>query len=144
MSSMNNRWQPLSEVNIPSIENAGFTEDVIIRNIWKSDIGPIRKLQGYLIRKKNGEKKYILGAFIVIGKSREADYQINGNNAISREHARIFRDGETFMIEDLDSLNHTYVSGEMLSEKKHLSDGDVVKLADEEFVFKIEEEFINV
>lgn len=141
---MHNRWKPLSELNIPPIKHQGFAEDVIIRDIWKSEPEAIRRLKGCLIRKKTGEKQYISEDCIVVGKSREADYQIAGNNSISRKHARISKNDRTFIIEDLESMNHTYVSGEMVNGKKELMDGDVIRLANEEFIFEIKEEFIKV
>lgn len=142
-NTMNNRWKPLSELNIPPIKHQGFAEDVIIRDIWKSEPETIRRVKGCLIRKKTGEKKYISEGCIVVGKSIEADYQIVGNNAISRRHARILRDGETFAIEDLSSKNHTYVSEEMINGRKELTDGDVIRLANEGFVFEIKAELVK-
>jgi len=49
---------------------------------------------------------------------------------VSRQHARIFADGDQVFIEDLDSANHTYVNGqELIPQTPHpLNDGDEVRL----------------
>ncbi len=66
---------------------------------------------------------------LVIGRdAREADVVIEGNKSISRKHCRLFRDGDTCFVEDLDSANHTYLNGEMLTLPMPLQEGDVLKL----------------
>lgn len=143
MEVKNERWKPLSEVSIPPVENKGFMCDVIIRNVGKPCVQTIKKLKGCLIREKTGEKKYISDGSITVGKSINADYQIDGNNAISRKHARVLAKNGSFYIEDLGSRNHTYVSGELINEIKELFNGVSIRLANEEFVFAIEEEVVE-
>lgn len=46
---------------------------------------------------------------------------------VSRIHAEIVKDGRTFRIKDLGSLNGTYLNGELMSEKE-LVDGDEVQI----------------
>ena len=76
----------------------------------------------------------------VIGKSANADYRIHGNDAISRAHIRINTEEECFTLEDLDSLNKTYIDGEEIHEPVRMEDGQMFQMADEEFCFYIEEE----
>lgn len=63
----------------------------------------------------------------VIGRSTEADVQLQGPN-ISRQHARVFRDpmGQ-WMIRDMDSRNGTYVNGERVAERSLIA-GDVFRI----------------
>lgn len=49
------------------------------------------------------------------------------NQAVSGHHAKIILNNNTFVIEDLNSLNGTYLNGEMVS-KSELYDGDVITL----------------
>lgn len=76
-----------------------------------------------------------------IGKANDmADAQIN-SQTISRLHARIYEENRvnhTYLIEDLNSTNGTYVNYKRLEPyRKHpLSIGDIVCFADEEFCFK--------
>jgi hypothetical protein len=46
---------------------------------------------------------------------------------VSRHHARVLRDAAGFLIEDLNSLNGTYVNRRRV-ERHHLSDGDEVQI----------------
>ena len=57
---------------------------------------------------------------------RKADNTICIDNlAVSGHHARIFKAGDWFLIEDLDSLNGTFVNGKMIKESP-LKNGDEV------------------
>jgi pSer/pThr/pTyr-binding forkhead associated (FHA) protein len=58
---------------------------------------------------------------------------------LSRRHAHIFLRNENLYIEDLGSTNGTYVSGARLDEHAHpLSNGDVIALGGECFVYRVE------
>lgn len=94
----------------------------------------------YLIR-VNTEERIMLGKVTFkIGKaSRGVDYTVSGNGAISRQHAVISqRDGVCY-IKDNKSTNHTYVNGRMVEDgvEEILTHDSMIKLGDEEFLFKI-------
>lgn len=94
----------------------------------------------YLMRNKNNEKIPLNKPVFRIGKERSyVDYFIGDNPAISRSHVNIIsRDGEFFVM-DTNSTNHTFVNGNMIqsnSEMK-LNHGDKVRLANEDFDFKL-------
>jgi pSer/pThr/pTyr-binding forkhead associated (FHA) protein len=61
---------------------------------------------------------------ITIGRKSDNDISID-NLAVSGHHARIFKAGDWFLIEDLDSLNGTFVNGKMIQESP-LKNGDEV------------------
>ena len=96
--------------------------------------------KAYMIRISTNERINIERDGFVIGKSSKADYRIHGNDAISREHIRINMDGCRFLLEDLDSLNKTYVNGEEIHAPVEMENGQIFKMADEEFCFYIEKE----
>jgi phosphoserine phosphatase RsbU/P len=50
--------------------------------------------------------------------------------SISRQHARIVRDADSFFIEDLNSLNGTYVNGQRINGRLRLRDEDRIRLYD--------------
>lgn len=64
----------------------------------------------------------------VIGRGEECDLVLN-DRAISRQHARITRQGDVFFVEDLGSKNGTWLNGEPLSAAERLRDGDRIQLA---------------
>ena len=94
----------------------------------------------HLIRLKNNEKIQLNKPVFRIGKEKSyVDYFIGDNTAISRSHANfITREGKYF-VTDTNSTNHTYVNGTMVpsNAETQLSDGDKVRLANEEFEFKL-------
>lgn len=101
---------------------------------------PAQMIAPHLIRKKNKEKISLNKPVFRIGKERSyADYFIGDNTAISRSHANfITREDEYFVI-DTNSTNHTFVNGIMIQSNVETSikHGDVVRLANEEFEFRL-------
>jgi pSer/pThr/pTyr-binding forkhead associated (FHA) protein len=53
---------------------------------------------------------------IIIGRDSGNDIQID-NEAVSREHARIIRGPNFYLIEDLNSTNGTFVNGKKINKK---------------------------
>jgi len=49
-----------------------------------------------------------------------------GDDGVSRKHARIFQEGTTYLIEDTESANGTFVQGQRVS-RQVLRDGDVIQ-----------------
>lgn len=104
---------------------------------------PKKKLRGYLYRKSSNEKIEVDKPRFCIGKSRNnVDYCIGGNPSISRLHAAVVRQGDLYYIQDMNSLNHTYVNDRMLKEGQNavLENGTEIRLSDEEFLFLTERE----
>ena len=62
----------------------------------------------------------------LIGRSPECDVFLD-DVTVSRRHAELVRDGETFTIRDLESLNGTYVNRRSVESAK-LEDGDEVQI----------------
>ncbi len=98
------------------------------------------KAMPYLIR-VNTEERIMLGKLIFkIGKaSRGVDYTVSGNGAISRVHAIITQKDGVCYIKDSKSTNHTYVNGRMIEDgvEEILTHDSMIRLGDEEFLFKI-------
>jgi sigma-B regulation protein RsbU (phosphoserine phosphatase) len=57
------------------------------------------------------------------------------SGAVSRQHAKIIRDGKRYLLEDLKSRNGTFVNGRLIGEPLSLQDGDVVRICDLELAF---------
>ena len=94
----------------------------------------------YLIRVSTEERIMLNKAVFKIGKAtRGVDYTVGGNGAISRQHAFIIQKDGVCYIKDNKSTNHTYVNGKRVEdgEEEILTHDSLVRLADEEFTFKI-------
>lgn len=101
---------------------------------------PAQLVVPHLIRKKNNENISLNKPVFRVGKERSyVDYFIGDNTAISRSHANfITRDGKYFVV-DTNSTNHTFVNGVMIQSnvETEISQGDMIRLANEEFEFKL-------
>ena len=90
-----------------------------------------------LYRVSTEEKIRIQKSVFRIGTKRgDADYSVDNNQAVSRNHAEVIRREDRCFIKDLDSMNKTYVNGQMIPARQEteIYDGDSLKLADEEFI----------
>jgi diguanylate cyclase (GGDEF)-like protein len=75
------------------------------------------------------------GQRLTIGRSHTADVHI-GHQGLSRLHARLFRAGNAFFVEDLNSANGTFVRGQRVVEPLRVADGDRVQLG-RSIIFKV-------
>ncbi len=65
---------------------------------------------------------------VVVGRDEECDVVLPIRQ-VSRQHVRIFRQGERFLIQDLESKNGTWVNGQQLTGTRELQNGDEIHLA---------------
>lgn len=96
----------------------------------------------YLIRTKNNEKIMVNKPSFRIGKERKySDYFVSDNNAVSRSHADIITREKRYYIIDLNSTNKTYVDGRAIAIEKEVEifDGTKLRLANEDFIFYIDD-----
>lgn len=72
-------------------------------------------------------RRYAFVQQITIGRGEENDIVIP-ENFVSHHHAVIYQHGNQYVIEDLGSVNHTYVNGNALSGKAYIKPGDEVQI----------------
>ena len=80
-----------------------------------------------------GERFFIEAESMSMGRDPDCDVFLN-DVTVSREHARVFRKGPDYVIEDAGSLNGTYVNGVRV-EIAPLHAGDVVQIGMFQMVF---------
>lgn len=118
-----------------TVLNARVGETTVLSNTVEAV-----KNDPYLIRSKNNERILLNKPVFRIGKEKSyVDYFISDNTAISRSHANIINHNGEFVVVDTNSTNHTYVNGVMIQSgvETRLSHGDKVRLANEDFEFKL-------
>lgn len=65
---------------------------------------------------------------VILGRGDECDIRLSVRQ-VSRQHVRIFRQGNRYFIEDLESKNGTWINGQQLKGSRELADGDEIQLA---------------
>lgn len=65
---------------------------------------------------------------IIIGRGEECDIMLP-ERQISRQHLRLYREGDAYYVEDLESRNGTWLNNEPLKGSHRLFDNDVIKMA---------------
>ncbi|MBQ3061305.1 MAG: FHA domain-containing protein [Lachnospiraceae bacterium] len=91
-----------------------------------------------LHRTKTGEMLVVNNHRYSIGKSEQCNYCICDNRAISRIHASLILKGSECYICDEGSMNGTFINGTriLVGQEKELYDGNIIQLADEEFILE--------
>lgn len=74
---------------------------------------------------------------IIIGRDSGSDVQID-NVAVSREHAKIIKGQDYYLIEDLNSTNGTFVNGKKIN-KKFLEEDDEITIGKHSLQIILEE-----
>jgi hypothetical protein len=80
---------------------------------------------------------YDLDDDVTLGRGDQAEIRLEDPFA-SLRHARIFRQGDILVIEDLHSTNGTYLNEELLQTPRPLHLGDRVRIGDSEFTFEVD------
>jgi pSer/pThr/pTyr-binding forkhead associated (FHA) protein len=75
---------------------------------------------------REGERISLDSDLLTIGRNPDSHLFLD-DVTVSRHHARVIRDAAGFLIEDLNSLNGTYVNRRRV-ERHHLSDGDELQI----------------
>src|SRR5258708_28735145 len=74
---------------------------------------------------------------VVIGRETTATLCV-ADASVSRRHSQIEREAEHFVIEDLESLNGTFINDVPVKRRK-LQHGDRVRIGDSQFIFLMQE-----
>jgi hypothetical protein len=75
-------------------------------------------------------------AELSIGRAEQSDIAL-ADPGVSRSHARVVREGDDFILEDLRSTNGTEVNGQPVR-RRRLANGDMIKLASSTLQFRRE------
>ncbi|QDS94895.1 Phosphoserine phosphatase RsbU [Roseimaritima multifibrata] len=78
--------------------------------------------------------RYDLGDQAVIGRHPECDVLLTVG-AVSRHHAKVYKEADQYFLEDLQSRNGTFVNGKLITSKESLSEGDRIRVCEVELVF---------
>lgn len=70
----------------------------------------------------------------IVGRDEEAQIHLS-LNAVNRQHACVVVQCDSVLIQDLNSVNGTFVNGERLQQDLLLNDGDLIQIADLEMKF---------
>jgi len=81
-----------------------------------------------------GREHPLTNECVTIGRALENDVVITSKR-VSREHARVRREGWRVILEDLGSTNGTFLNDERVLTSVELQDGDRITIGDVTFVF---------
>jgi pSer/pThr/pTyr-binding forkhead associated (FHA) protein len=84
-----------------------------------------------IVRGPGTGQTFTLGADpVIVGREAGSAKFVISDPAVSRRHARISRQGDTYLIEDMGSTNGTFINAERVVGKVQLTPGDLIELGD--------------
>lgn len=98
---------------------------LLVANYSGVQVAFLRVIQGG----RPGELHEISSDRLVLGRHPSCEVVLD-NAVISRQHARLVRQGESYAIEDLGSRNGTYVNGRVISGIQRIADRDHIRICD--------------
>ena len=98
------------------------------------DRGPKMEHEALLIDRRANRTHELSRPEVRLGRSSDNDIKLDSEK-VSRRHALIMLEGDTFYIRDLGSANGTFVNGKQVRERVALYNGDEVRLGDQTFLF---------
>jgi hypothetical protein len=88
---------------------------------------------------RESKKAFINKSVVAIGREPESsDIVIDFDDHIGRKHALVYSKENIYVLVDLNSKNGTFINDERLQGERALKDGDRVKLASTELIFRID------
>lgn len=89
---------------------------------------------GVLVDVKTKRPVYLKKTDVLIGRGNNADIQLM-SQAVSSEHARIYKTSRGWALADLDSHNGTKLNGRFITEPQLIFDEDMLTFGDKVFIF---------
>jgi serine phosphatase RsbU (regulator of sigma subunit) len=65
----------------------------------------------------------------ILGRHPDCDIVLE-SGSVSRQHAKLIKNGASFVLEDLKSRNGSFVNGRLVSEPTKLLEGDIIRICD--------------
>lgn len=79
---------------------------------------------------------------VVIGRSENLSVTnyiaLSYDHSISKEHCKIIKSGDEFYVEDLGSLNHTYVRNKEVTDQERIESGEIITIGQSQLLFTVE------
>ncbi|XZE20936.1 SpoIIE family protein phosphatase [Pirellulaceae bacterium SH449] len=70
----------------------------------------------------------------VLGRHPDCNIVLE-SGSVSRQHAKLIKSGPSFLLEDLNSRNGTFINGKLIGEATKLVDGDSIRICDIELTY---------
>jgi len=125
---------PVEDKTVWEMERTKFGEDVEETELDLSSVG----FFAWLVDITDGRPKEdfrITKERVFLGRDPSSDLIVD-DELVSKQHAAIyFKNGE-FILDDLNSKNGTYLNEELV-ERAKLKDGDVIKVGNREYLFRL-------
>src|SRR5262245_11634133 len=79
-------------------------------------------------------RDHAIGTECVLGRAPDVDFVVD-DLGVSRRHARVYREGDAYVVADLGSRNGTFVNTQRV-QAASLNDGDLIRVGGVELVFR--------
>ena len=94
----------------------------------------------FLSSPRDGEVVRFSSDQLEVGRDQGVHLQLSFDRLVSRRHARIFRDGDTFAVEDLGSSYGTTVDGKRVTGKMTINEANILAFGHTELKVRLPDE----
>ena len=119
-----------------TVDLRSFSEGTTVLTGTTVLVNPVSEKKFFVKRTQTREVFELKTQVSKVGKdASKNEICIQGNGAVSREHAVFYKEGDKIFVEDLNSTNGTYMNGVRLQpgiRSNSLMNGDIVRLGDED------------
>jgi pSer/pThr/pTyr-binding forkhead associated (FHA) protein len=88
----------------------------------------------FIVQDLNGTRRVPIGRQMTIGRGSDNDLVLHGT-FVSRRHAWVWQQGDRVVVEDLASVNGTFVNGQRLTRARFLRPNDLVAMGEVHLTF---------
>jgi VWFA-related protein len=120
----------------PAEGPAGFPPEGAGKTVLIPRVPAQPKVLAILVNRKQPQERYDVTASTDIGRGT-TNQIILQNTTVSRQHAKIKEENSEFKVYDLASANGTFVNDKKVMDPVALTDGDVVRFGEVEFLLRI-------
>lgn len=105
-----------------------FLTDDNIESLNKQN-GDITTIRLTDIRKPSVMTEYPLSSSVVLGRvADKSEIVFDYEKSVSGQHCKLIRNGDKVYVQDLDSVNGTYINGEVVKGRTELTDGAIIRM----------------
>lgn len=101
---------------------------------------PVAAAASVTVRYRDGREEVVpvTARGLQVGRSRQSgnDIIVSDDGMVSKRHVRIERDGDRFVVQDLQSTNGTFVNGQPLLGAQPLQSGDEIRVGETKLQFR--------
>lgn len=137
----NHKKEPPENQEIPAQDKSVAQKVIVEKNETEEETMILDGRYLLVLRDRSKPERifrYPLDGHVIVGRNIDmVQIPIDYNLTVSGQHCEFYSRNNRFFIRDMNSVNHTYVEGKMITGESEIVSGSIVKLGEVEFCVEI-------